>query len=245
MEYVILLVIVFFTISLVYSSAGFGGGSSYLAILTLISIPFTDIRMIALMCNIVVVCSSSYIFNKHKLLNISKSLPLVILSIPMAFIGGSLNIEETIFYVILGITLLLASLLMIFPIKYIPKISPGLIGNSVLGSSIGFLSGLVGIGGGIFLAPVLHLSQWDKSKAIVATSAFFILMNSIAGLSGQIYQNGFSLQFKFFLPLLISVLIGSMIGSRVSIKLLSANRIKSITALIIFIVALRLLINYL
>ncbi len=238
------LIILFFVISVIYSSSGFGGGSSYIAVLSLFTIAYLDIRMIALICNIIVVSGSSFVFIKGSNLKLKKTSGLLTLSIPLAFIGGQYHIEEKPFYILLGLTLLSSSFLMITSFSIIPKLKVSLLNNSILGGFIGLLSGLVGIGGGIFLAPVLHLGKWDNGKTIAATSAFFILLNSFAGLSGQIYSFGFELNFKLILPLVMTVFIGGMIGSKLSIKFLSSEKIKLITAFLIMFVALRLLIKY-
>ena len=172
----LLLVIIFFIIAAVYSSAGFGGGSSYLATLTFFPMAFQDMRLTALICNVIVVCSSVILFSKHKYIKWSRVAPLIVLSIPLAYLGGKLLIEERFFFLLLGGSLLLASLAMIFDTRTttvkIPKY-----GNAVIGGGIGYLSGMVGIGGGIFLSPLLHLSRWGKPKVIAATSAIFILVN--------------------------------------------------------------------
>ena len=130
-------------------------------------------------------------------------------------------------------------------IDIFPQIKTGFVSHLFIGGAIGFLSGLVGIGGGIFLAPILYLGKWDNGKVIAGTCALFILVNSIAGISGQIYGNGLPENLTLIFPLGITVLLGGIIGSKISIKFLSAERIKYITALLIMIVAIRLLIKYL
>lgn len=244
MDEILLITLLFFLIASVYSSAGFGGGSSYLATLSLFPIAFQDMRMTALVCNVVVVCSSVILFNKHRYLNWKKVLPLIILSVPMAFLGGKMLIQERVFFLLLGASLLLASLAMIFDrrtsVVKIPKY-----GNAVIGGGIGFLSGLVGIGGGIFLSPLLHLSRWGKPKVIAATSAIFILVNSLAGILGQLLTNDINLDPKKLLLLVLAVFLGSQIGVRLTIFKFDPIWVKRITAIVILIVSLRLLFKYL
>jgi len=204
---------------------------------------FQDMRLTALICNVVVVCSSVLLFNKHKYINWSRILPLVILSIPLAYLGGKLLLEERSFFLLLGGCLLLASLAMLFDkrekVIEFPKYS-----NAVIGGGIGFLSGVVGIGGGIFLSPLLHLSSWGKPKAIAATSAIFILVNSIAGIVGQLSAHEFTLDLGRISLLALVVLIGGQIGVRMTILKFDPIWVKRITAFVILVVALRLIFKY-
>jgi uncharacterized membrane protein YfcA len=244
------IILFFFLIAVLYSSVGFGGGSSYLAILTLTSLAFTQIRAIALLCNIVVVSGGTFLYIKNNLFNWKKIFPLVLMSVPMAFIGGSLKISHTFFFILLGITLLTAAILMWFS-KYISKkreqvnIQKSVIKNISYGGGIGFISGMVGIGGGIFLAPLLHLTNWDTPKRIAAASSFFILVNSVAGLMGQYLNPDFSIEPTITIILMITVLIGGQLGSRISVKVISPNKLKKGTALLIAFVAIRILLKHL
>lgn len=234
------LILIFFLISTVYSSAGFGGGSSYLAILSLFGIPFVDMKVLALVCNIVVVSSSVYLFNRNHLYDYKRIIPLVLMSIPFAFVGGRHLLEESFFFTILGITLFLAGLLMLNKPKNSKHLFPKN-ANLLMGGGIGFLSGLVGIGGGIFLSPILHLSRWDNSLRIAACAALFILANSIAGLIGLLSRQGWVADYSLLAPLMIAVLLGGQIGTRLSIFKCKALQIRRITAILVMLVALRIL----
>ncbi|MGK0316207.1 MAG: putative membrane protein YfcA, partial [Saprospiraceae bacterium] len=172
-----LLALCFFIIAILYSTAGFGGGSSYIAILLLANLPFEDVRWIALICNVVVVSTSCWYFYKADILKPKKLLPLIILSIPLAFFGGTFRPETNTFKIVAAIALIGASVLMIIDHKKIEKkilSSPILSG---IGGAIGLLSGFIGIGGGIFLSPVLHIIRWESAKVISAAASFFILVN--------------------------------------------------------------------
>jgi len=243
------IILLFFIIAVLYSSVGFGGGSSYLAVLALTSIAFIHFRAIALLCNIVVVSGGTFIYIKHKLFNWKKIIPLVLVSVPMAFIGGYLKISQTYFFILLGLTLIIAAFLM-WTSKYISKKGEDLkFKNSIIkdvsyGGGIGFISGMVGIGGGIFLAPLLHLTKWDTPKRIAATSSFFILVNSIAGLGGQYLNPEFSIEPTITILLMFTVLIGGQIGSRLSVQFISPLYIKKGTALLIAFVGIRILWKY-
>lgn len=238
----------FFLIALFYASVGFGGGSSYLAILSLFGIDFLLLRSTALLCNITVVGSGTYMFNKHQLINWPKVLPLIICSIPMAYLGGSISIIENVFFVNLGLALILAAMLMLWQIfsqnKPIIKPYSNKIVNGIIGCSIGFFSGMIGIGGGIFLAPVLHFMQWDEPKMIAATASIFILLNAIAGLAGQFTNPNFTFNFQFVLPLIVAVFVGGQIGTRLNIIHFKPNMVKILTAVLIAFVGTRILLKY-
>jgi len=243
MNELIYLALLFFLIALVYSSAGFGGGSSYLATLSLFGLEFLNLRMIALICNIVVVISSVFLFSKHKFVIWKKILPLILFSVPLAFVGAGLKMDARYFYLLLSFSLFLSALFMVIDtskeLRKLPRYS-----NALIGGGIGFLSGMVGIGGGIFLSPILHLSKWDKPKIIAATSAAFILANSLSGLIGQIYAHGFIIEWKTISILVLAVILGSQIGIRMTIFKLNPIHIKRLTAFVILLVSLRLLFKY-
>jgi uncharacterized protein len=239
----------FFLIALVYSSVGFGGGSSYLAILALFDVNYLLTRSTALLCNIAVVSGSVYIFHKKGHLDLKKALPLVAASVPLAFVGGYLPLRENAFFVLLGLTLLIAGILTWLR-PQIEKRAQNAesrksgIRNPAIGGGIGLLSGMVGIGGGIFLAPVLYLTRWAKPKTIAATSSLFILVNSIAGLGGQLAKPAFEMDLKFVLPLLVCVILGGQIGVRIAANRLPALWVRRATALLILYVGMRVLLKY-
>ena len=247
-EDLITLGILFFIISLFYSSAGFGGGSSYLAVLALTSLSFPVIRSTALICNIIVVSGGTYLFARHKHIPWKKSLPLIIASIPMAFLGGQWPSEDKVFYILLGFSLLVAAIAILFQTFSKPlkeqremKLAP----SAAVGGGIGFLSGLVGIGGGIFLAPVLHLMKWADAKQIAATASLFILLNSISGLLGQMYRYSASFDWQLTLPLGVAVLLGGQSGSRLTIKHLNLATVKRVTGILILVASFKILWDHL
>lgn len=242
------LALCFFGIALFYSSVGFGGGSSYLALLALFNIEFKALRLIALVCNIIVVTGSTYVFYKSGFLKLKKIFPLVICSIPLAYLGGRLKISETVFFVLLAISLLLAGIWLLIQ-KDNPESKEQTPTNNklnmVFGSGIGFLSGIVGIGGGIFLSPLLHLTHWDKAKIIAATASFFILVNSVAGIAGQLSTKIPDLNIQLVAMLSVSVFLGGQIGSRLSANRINPVVIKRLTGILVLFVALRLFYKYL
>lgn len=238
------LLVLFFGIAALYSSVGFGGGSSYIAVLTLFGFAFSPMRATALLCNIMVVSGNVYVFYKEGAYRWKKVLPLVLFSAPLAFLGGYLKISEVFFFALLGITLLIAALSMWISNSIQPKedsSSYPMVRNAGYGGFIGFISGMVGIGGGIFLAPLLHLTYWDTPKRIAATASFFILINSLAGLIGQGFNPQFSLDGYLTALLLVSVFLGGQFGARFSNALFSALQLKKATAILVAFVGLRIL----
>ncbi len=243
-----LLIVSFFFIAFVYSSVGFGGGSSYLA---LMAQPFfgllpETIRPAALLCNIIVVTGGTIIYYREGKISLKEIWPFLIASVPMAFIGGYWKLKDDTFFVLLGFTLLLASVfLWLKPKAESQSNLKSITGPVLLGGGIGFLSGLVSIGGGIFLAPVLHLLNWFEAKRIAALASVFILVNSIGGLIGQFAAGLQNFKWDFILPLLVAVLIGGQIGSRLSAKKFNTTYIRRITALLILVAALNILKDHL
>lgn len=254
MENPVLLAFFFFLIAIFYSSVGFGGGSSYLALLVLAGIDLFVLRSTALMCNIIVVSSGTYIFYQEGYLNLKRSLPLVIASVPLAFIGGYLPLSESFIFIILGFALLIAAIMLwVKPhskssnnTEYVEENRPtGLPLAAGLGGGIGFLSGMVGIGGGIFLAPILNLINWSKPKKVAAIASLFILVNSIAGLIGQWIQHPPYLDLDWSWPLLIAVLLGGQIGSRLAVQKFSNTTVKRTTAVLVLVASLKILNDHL
>jgi uncharacterized membrane protein YfcA len=240
----IILVIGFFIIALTYSSVGFGGGSSYLALLAVMSLPYETIRPTALLCNIIVVTGGTYIFFKEGKLDLKKSWPFLIVSIPLAFIGGFWKISESTFFFILGFCLIAAAVLLWLKTENLRHKKSGNLGvNAAIGGSVGFLSGLVGIGGGIFLSPVLYLIGWDEAKRISAMASLFILVNSVSGLAGQLIRSP-TLDWNFILPLLGAVLAGGQIGSRLGARKFDHGLVKRITAILILVAGINILIDH-
>ena len=236
-----LLVVSFFFIALIYSSVGFGGGSSYLALLAVAGVGYELIRPTALLCNIVVVTGGTYIFFREKQLDLRRALPLVAVSVPAAFVGGYWKLDAHTFFVVLGITLVAASILLwIQPRADKPRSSQSMGLHLFIGAGLGLLSGVVGIGGGIFLAPLLHLLRWDEARKIAALASFFILVNSVSGLAGQLSRAA-TLPWDFVLPLLVAVLAGGQVGSRLSARQFNAVYIKRITAVLILLAGINIL----
>ena len=242
----VLLMLGFLVIATLYSSVGFGGGSSYLALLALVLTSFFAIRSTALICNLVVVSGSTYLYWKKGHLDFKKFLPFILASIPFAFLGARFRLSEQVFFIILGGALIVSALALIFQtlkLKKSEEVNPNYppYVTYLLGAGIGLLSGLVGIGGGIFLAPILNHMKWDKSIKIAALASFFILVNSISGIGGLLTKGMFELPWIEASGLIVAVFIGGQIGIRLSLSKLTGNGIKVVTAILVLIVGIRVL----
>jgi uncharacterized membrane protein YfcA len=242
------IIILFFTIALVYASVGFGGGSSYLAVLALYALPFAEMKLTALTCNIIVVVGGTIIFARQKLLNWQKSAPLIVSGVLMAFIGARLKIAQDTFFIILGTSLIVAAcLLWVNPLQ--AGADPverkrNYITYLITGGAIGFLSGLVGIGGGIFLSPVLNLMRWDTPKKIAATASLYILVNSLSGIAGQLSQFPADVNYMRIVMLCAAVFVGGQVGSRMGAVKLRQLVVRRLTAALVFVAGIEILYKH-
>jgi len=238
----------FFVTALIYSSVGFGGASTYLALLLLWGVPYHIFPIVALGCNIIVVSGNSFNYIRAGNLNLKLLFPYLLGSVPFAFFGGSIQIEKELFEIILFFVLAIAGGLLLFNFKSYDdnstsyKILPIYI-SILIGLILGFISGIVGIGGGIFLSPILYLFKAAKPKHITTAVSLFILINSIFGLIGQLSKNQNLFELKDFFYLLLAVLIGGQIGNFLNLKLLSSKILALTTSLLVIFVAVRMGFN--
>lgn len=211
-------------VSMLYSSVGHGGASGYIAVLALFSLPPEVIRPVALSLNIVVAGLATYRFSKAGYVDWKSTFPIVLASVPLAFIGGGIVLPAEIYRPALGGLLIFSALYLIWSTlqtKYsfvvVNKRIP-LAGSLFSGSAIGFVSGLSGIGGGVLLSPVFLITRWSGARQTAGIAAVFILANSIAGLAGN-YVSLKSLPTE--LPVWCGmVLIGSLIGTSFGLRIL-------------------------
>ena len=241
----IILTILFFITAILYASVGFGGGSTYLALMLIWEIPYYIFPIIALFCNIIVVSGNSINFVKSGNINLKLILPYLIGSIPFAFIGASISIEKEFFEILLFLVLIVAGFFLLIESNTFNKNNLKINSISIfvsifIGSTIGFVSGLVGIGGGIFLSPILFLLKAGYPKHITSSASLFILINSIFGVAGQLTKEIVFNEFLNYWPLFLSVLIGGQIGNYLNIKFLSNKALALLTSLLIIFVAIRM-----
>jgi len=241
----------FFVVAAIYAAVGFGGGSTYNALLVLNGTDYRILPAIALACNIVVVSGGVWRFSKEKLLDVKALLPFLLASVPAAWIGGRIPVSETVFIGLLGGALLISGARLLLQREFVfdtkdKRSIPSWLA-SLTGGAIGLLSGLVGIGGGIFLAPVLYSLHWDTPRKIAAACSLFILVNSAAGLSGQVMKLSDTEMLILaipYWPLLPAVFIGGYIGSWMASKRFDPVILKRLTAALILYVAARLIIRW-
>ena len=241
----IILSISFFITSILYSSVGFGGGSTYLALLLIWDVPYYIFPVIALFCNMIVVTGNSINYVRAGNHNLKLLIPFIIGSIPSAFVGGTLIIEKEVFEILLFLVLSVAGILLLINNKayedkkiIIKKLNYFV--SILIGSILGLISGLVGIGGGIFLSPILFLLKADKPKNIITTASLFILLNSIFGIFGQLTKDNIINELSSYLPLFLVVLIGGLIGNYLNLKIFSNRTLTLITSLLVILVAFRM-----
>jgi uncharacterized membrane protein YfcA len=243
---IIWLAVVFCIIAFFYSSVGFGGGSSYTAVLALAGFSAAAIPVVALSCNLVVATGGAIRFIRMGHFPWKRMMPLFLLSIPFAYLAGRYKIPPSAYFILLGFALAAAAFLLwrkravseketLRPLNRYSGLG--------IGAGLGTLSGLTGIGGGIYLSPVLMLRKWATPKEAAATASIYIVMNSIAGLLGQLSKPGSAEYAAMILPLGGAVLLGGTLGSRLGSRGLSPVVMQKGTALLVGLVALRILFN--
>lgn len=241
---VIWLSLAFCVVAFLYASVGFGGGSSYTAILAIAGLSATAIPVVSLTCNLIVASGGTYRFLSKGHFPARRMAPLFILSLPLAYLAGRYKIAPTAYFLILAIALAVAALLLWRQRaiekeeELCPLPAPAAVG---IGAFLGTLSGLTGIGGGIYLSPVLMLKRWALPKEAAATAALYILLNSFAGLAGQLSKPGSTEHVRLLLPLGGAVLIGGSLGSYIGSGRISPAVLKRVTAVLVGVVAIRLL----
>lgn len=240
--------ILFFFVALVYSSAGFGGGSMYLAILAQSSLGETIVRLTGLTCNAAVTLVGSANFIRHGWVIWKPVLQLLACSVPAAVFASTIELSGSTYFVTLGICLLVAAVAMIVTNgKLHASESKTPVNRWYMfpaSALIGFVSGMTGIGGGVYLSPVLYLTSWGSPKHIAATSSLFILINSLASLIVPLTKNIGELN-SDILYYLIAVVAGGLIGSNLSSSIFRQTHVRLVTVAIIMFASIRILYKHL
>ena len=217
MEFDVLIVLAIFIVAVLYSSVGHGGASGYLAVMAFVAVAPNVTRPTALLLNVFVASIAFFQFCRARHFDWKVFLPFAATSIPFAFVGGMINLPTNVHKIILGVVLILAALRLAwnFTFEKEPE-EPRIWLALIIGAIIGLLSGLVGVGGGIFLTPILLLMNWTETKKAAGISALFILVNSIAGLLGN-YAQVLQLPVNVWFWIIAAVgggIFGSTLGSR-------------------------------
>ena len=238
----------FLLTALLYAAVGFGGGSTYSALMVIGGVDYRILPLLSLACNIVVVSGGTYRFARAGITPWRGAILLTALAAPAAFLGGLTPIDRAPFLLILGLSLVLTGVSLLVPAADNADAKPARLARFAPAAAIplGYLAGLVGIGGGIFLAPLLHLVRWNNPRAIAATASVFILVNSLFGLAGQMLKSGpdrFAAAITFGLPLMVAVAVGGWIGSLLAARAIPAKWIRWLTAGLTLWVGARLLLE--
>lgn len=227
-----------------YASVGHGGASGYLALMVLFSFATEDTRIIALTLNLFVAGISFYSFYKKGHFNFKLFLPFIIGSIPAAFIGGMVEVDPIWYKRILGAFLLIATIRFVLQKKEKDAITKVNFTLAILiGATIGLFSGMIGIGGGIILSPVILLFGWGNLKETAAVSALFIFVNSALGLAGNYFHDfslNISLNNQTFLLIIALAILGGTLGSQWGSKLKNNEVLKYLLAFVLAVASIKL-----
>lgn len=238
---VLIFYILLFIVALLYASVGHGGASGYLALMAIFGMQADTMKSSALMLNLFVSLVAFIQFYKGGHFHFRSFLPFALASIPLSFVGGMIHIDSRIYKILLGIFLIFAVIRMLFfdDLKSNKNVSPSLQISLLIGGGIGLLSGLLGIGGGIILSPILILFYSMNQKQAAAISAIFIFVNSLAGLGGQLTK-GVNIDHQIYLYVVIAF-AGGALGSFLGASKLNHNALKYVLSVVLSIAIFKLL----
>jgi len=233
--------ILLFIVALLYASVGHGGASGYLALMALYGFAPDVMKPTALILNLFVSLSSFLLFYKGGHFKWKIFIPFIITSIPLSFLGGAISLDALVYKKILGILLLIpVARFFLYPNTDDKDLkSPHIALSLLVGGVIGFLSGLIGIGGGILLSPFLLMAKWTNQKQTAAISAVFIFVNSVAGLAGQI-SKGFSADLQI-VNLIVVAFVGGLLGAWMGSLRLNQQALKITLAIVLLLASVKLL----
>lgn len=228
-------------VAFLYASVGHGGASGYLALLSLFAFAASDVKAIALSLNLFVASIAFIHYYRNGFFDATLFFPLAVASVPMAYVGGRIQLNTHIYFYILGLFLMLASIRLFFHSSRNSEFQikkPPLLMVLLLGMCIGFVSGLLGIGGGIILSPILLFMMWAQPKETAGISALFICVNSAAGLAGQ-WSTGFSFPSSMWLIIVLAV-GGGFAGAYLGAHRLPQKQVRQLLALVLFIASIKI-----
>jgi len=227
----------FFIVAFTYSSVGLGGGSSYTALMAIFGLSYLAIPTISLLLNIIVTSVGSLNFIRHKHARLRLIIPFFISSIPFSYLGGSLNISRDVFLWVLLATLISIALRIYFFKQLAFELNLGptqkILVSLFSGAVLGMIAGIAGIGGGIYLIPLILILGLGTEKEAAAAGSIFIWVNSVAGLTARVQYN--PVQLEEYIPIFVSVLIGGGMGSYLGSSKLAPEIMQKILGLIILI----------
>ncbi len=240
LEFSPLLLLLLPIVAFLYASVGHGGASGYLALMSVFSFPIAVMKPTALVLNILVSGISFYFYFREKQFDWKLFYPFAIASIPFSFLGGILTIETHVYKIILATVLIVAVLRLLgaFGKERIELKPVNLPLALVIGAVIGFLSGLIGIGGGIILSPVILLLGWGNMKQTAAVSALFILVNSVSGLFGFVSKGG--ILPAAAVPVIALAVIGGIAGGYFGSKKFNTLTLRNVLAVVLGIAIFKL-----
>lgn len=235
-------------VSALYSSVGHGGASGYLALLSLSSYGIMSsvwLKQHVWVMNVLVASIAFYHYNKSGHHKLKLTMPFIIASIPMALLGGMLSIDGDMYDLLLSITLVWASYKVInFSSKKTGNNSlPSTVEPYLWGGGIGFFSGLIGVGGGIFLSPILLIKGWANVKTAAATAALFIVVNSISGLVGTAISGNLDLDLSLLGMFLVTITLGGYVGSQYGAKRASNSIVRKLLAVVLIVAATKRIVE--
>lgn len=239
--------VLFFFVAILYSSVGHGGASGYLAVLSFFPVLPALMSSTALLLNVLVSATAFIAFYRAGYFSGGLAWPFLVTSIPAAFIGGAVQVPTKAYFLLLAGVLLVAAtrLIVQIPVKRDESVvnPPKLFVTLPVGAGIGALSGIVGVGGGIFLSPLLLLKDWAGPKRTAAVSALFILVNSIAGLAGRLFSDTFAV--KELALFLLAAFVGGIVGSRLGARRFSSLTLRRLLGAVLIVASAKLIVAFL
>ena len=238
----LLIIVAIFVVAVLYSSVGHGGASGYLAVMAFLAVAPGVTRPTALVLNLFVASIGTVQFYRAGYFSWRLFWPFAVASIPMAFVGGIIHLPTEVYKMVLGVVLCLAAVRLSINLKGDDKVKdPPIIACLLIGAVIGLLSGMVGVGGGIFLTPILLLMHWAETRVAAGVSVLFILVNSVSGLIGQYMKgalNGLPAEGWIWIA---AAVVGGLIGSTLGSKKFDSMTLRRMLAVVLLFASVKLI----